>query len=183
MEIDYGPLAGLIGTWKGDKGLDVSPEPDGVEKTPYHEVIVFEAAGDVENYVVQRLAIVRYHQVVMHKSNGSVFHDQLGYWLWDRAAKTVMQTLTIPRGVCVTAGGTATGTAPGPIVLEVRAALGDRDWPVAQSPFMRDHASTVAFQHKLTLDGDRLAYAETTSLEIYGNARFAHTDANELVRS
>lgn len=183
MDIDYGPLAGLIGTWKGDKGLDVAPEPDGVEETPYYEVIVFEAAGDVENYVVQRLAIVRYHQVVMRKSNGEVFHDQLGYWLWDRASKTVIQTLTIPRGVCVTAGGTATGSAPGPIVLEVRAALGDRDWPVAQSPFMRDHASTVAFHHTLTLEGDRLRYAETTTLDIYGQPRFAHEDANELQRA
>ena len=183
MDIDYGPLAGLIGTWKGDKGLDVAPEPDGVEETPYYEVIVFEAAGGVENYVVQRLSIVRYHQVVMRKSTGEVFHDQVGYWLWDPASKTVMQTLTIPRGVCVTAGGTATGKAPGPIVLAVRAALGDRDWPVAQSPFMREHASTVAFRHELTLDGDRLAYAETTTLEIYGHRDFAHTDANELIRA
>ena len=26
---DYGPLKHLFGTWKGDKGIDVSPEPDG----------------------------------------------------------------------------------------------------------------------------------------------------------
>lgn len=181
MEIDYGPLAGLIGTWKGDKGLDVAPEPDGVERSPYYEILEFAAGGDVENYVQQRLAILRYHQVVMRKSNGEVFHDQVGYWLWDPASKTVMQTLTIPRGVSLTAGGTATGT--GPIVFEVRAALGDRDWPIAQSPFMRDHASSVAFEHRLTLDGDRLTYFETTTLEIYGQKRFAHTDENELVRA
>ena len=41
-EVDYGPLAGLIGTWKGDKGLDVSPEPDGKEENPFYETIVFE---------------------------------------------------------------------------------------------------------------------------------------------
>ena len=34
-DIDYGPLAGLIGVWKGDKGLDVAPEPDGTENNPY----------------------------------------------------------------------------------------------------------------------------------------------------
>ena len=27
-EVDYGPLALLLGTWEGDKGLDISPEPD-----------------------------------------------------------------------------------------------------------------------------------------------------------
>jgi len=31
MDIDYGPLAGLIGTWTGSKGLDIAPEPDGTE--------------------------------------------------------------------------------------------------------------------------------------------------------
>ncbi len=48
-EVDYGPLAGLIGVWKGDKGLDVAPEPDGSENNPYHETITFTAIGDVTN--------------------------------------------------------------------------------------------------------------------------------------
>ena len=43
--IDYGPLAALVGTWKGDKGVDVAPEPDGDERNPFYETIVFEAAG------------------------------------------------------------------------------------------------------------------------------------------
>lgn len=179
-DIDYGPLAGLIGTWKGDKGLDVSPEPDGPVESPYYETLECVAAGDVENYEQQKLAIVRYHQVVTRKSNDEVFHDQVGYFLWDAASQTVMQTVTIPRGVCVTAGGTATGD--GPIVLHVKAALGDADWGVAQSPMMRDNASTVAFEHEITLDGDTLRYAETTTLAIYGEGRFAHTDTNELTR-
>ena len=180
MDIDYGPLMGLVGSWRGDQGLDVAPEPKGTEETPYYETLECVAAGDVENYEEQKLAIVRYHQVVSRKRNDTVFHDQVGYWLWDANAQTVIQTLTIPRGVCVTAGGTATGQ--GPIVLEVRAALGDKDWPIAQSPFMRDHASTLAFQHQVTIDGDRLRYAETTTLKIYDQKHFAHTDANELVR-
>ena len=33
--IDYGPLALLIGTWEGDKGVDIAPEPDGTENNPY----------------------------------------------------------------------------------------------------------------------------------------------------
>jgi hypothetical protein len=181
MSIDYGPLTGLIGSWKGDKGLDVSPEPDGPVESPYYETLEFLAAGDVENYEEQKLAIVSYHQVVTRKSNDEVFHDQVGYWLWDAASQTVMQTVTIPRGVSLTAGGTATGQ--GPIVLRVEAALGDPDWSISQSPFMRDRASTLAFAHEVTLDGDRLSYAETTTLAIYDQKSFAHTDANELVRA
>ena len=35
-DIDYGPLAALIGTWEGDKGVDVAPEPDGTEEKLYY---------------------------------------------------------------------------------------------------------------------------------------------------
>lgn len=30
-EIDFGPLAGLIGSWMGEEGVDIAPEPDGKE--------------------------------------------------------------------------------------------------------------------------------------------------------
>ena len=103
--IDYGPLAALVGVWKGDKGLDLSPEPDGIERNPYYEVITFELAGDVTNAEEQTLSVVRYHQVVSRKSNDEVFHDQVGYWLWDPADNTIVENFTIPRGVAVVAGG------------------------------------------------------------------------------
>ncbi len=48
-DIDYGPLRQLIGTWTGRGGLDIAPEPDGTERNPYYETIVFEAGGDVTN--------------------------------------------------------------------------------------------------------------------------------------
>jgi len=34
-DVDYGPLAPLIGEWTGDSGMDVAPEPDGPEHSPY----------------------------------------------------------------------------------------------------------------------------------------------------
>ena len=182
-EIDYGPLAGLVGTWTGDKGMDISPEPDSTEENPYFETIVFEAAGEVKNAEEQVLAIVRYHQVVQRKSNGEVFHDEVGYWTWDATAKTLVHSLTIPRRVCVLAGGEHSGEADadGSVRLTVRATLGDDNWGVLQSPFMRDKARTVSFNHEITVRADRLSYSETTGLEIYGRS-FEHTDTNELVR-
>jgi hypothetical protein len=181
--IDYGPLAALVGEWRGDKGMDVSPEPDGTEENPYFETIRFEAAGDVTNAEEQVLAIVRYHQVVSRKSNGEVFHDQIGYWTWDPATRTVAQSLLIPRVVAVLAGGTFAGEASGPhIALVVRAAKGDPDWGIIESPFMRDRASTRTFEHRVEIDGDRMRYTEFTGLEIYGRS-FEHTDENELTRS
>ena len=67
------------------------------------------------------------------------------------------------------------------MTLRVSAKLGDDTWGVVQSPFMRDKARTVTFEHEITVKGDRLSYSETTGLEIYGRS-FDHTDTNELVR-
>jgi hypothetical protein len=182
-EVEYGPLAALIGAWEGDKGLDVAPEPDGSEDSPYYETIEFTPIGDVDNAESQALACVRYQQIVRRKSNDEVFHDQTGYWMWDARNGLVMQSIAIPRAVCVLAGGrhVETQQSDSPIRLAVAAKGGDPDWGIIESPFMRDNARTVEFRHDLLIDGDSLEYHETTVLDIYGR-RFEHTDTNELVR-
>lgn len=120
--INYGPLAALVGTWKGDKGVDRAPEPEGETRNPYYETIVFEAAGDVTNAEKQTLSIVSYHQVVTRKSHDKVFHDQLGYWLWDPEDNTLVESFIIPRGVAVIAG-------------------------IIQAPFMFKQANTTGLTH------------------------------------
>jgi len=180
--ISYGPLASLIGTWKGGKGMDIAPEPEGQEKNPFFETITFEAIGNVNNAEKQNLAALRYHQVVSRKSDNNVFHNETGYWMWDAEQGVIMQVFSIPRGVCLIAGGTFHEGAHGSqIVLEVRAAIDDPDWAIVQSPFMRDSARTLSFRHKISVRGDTLIYDETTVLDIYGN-RFDHTDENTLAR-
>ena len=180
-ETDYGPLSCLLGTWTGDSGEDVAPEPDGDENNPYFETLTFEAAGDVTNAEEQVLAVVRYHQAVSRISTGKVFHDQVGYWLWDSSSGQVMQTLTIPRGVTLLAGGRVT-ESNGRTTFRVRAREGSDDWGIVQSPFMQDKARTVEFRHDLTVEDDRLSYDETTVLRIYGKSRYLHTDRNVLHR-
>ena len=181
--IDYGPLAGLVGSWQGDKGMDIAPEPDGTEKNPYYETITFEAVGDVTNAEQQELAVLFYRQRVSRKSTGLVFHDECGYWMWDAETETVMHSLTIPRAVSVLAGGDYPGAKSNDtITLEVSAKIDDPDWQIIQSPFMRDNAKTIEFQHRIILRGDKLNYFETTILDIYGK-RFEHTDGNELKRA
>lgn len=177
--IDYGPLAVLIGAWRGDQGMDVAPEPDNDEYNPYFETLIFEAAGDVTNAEEQILSVVRYHQEVSRISTGKVFHDQVGYWLWDPATQQVMQTLAIPRGVTLLAGGTAKVKGK-TTVLHVKA--GDDDWQIIQSPFMQEKARTLSFNHVMKIEGDRLFYQETTLLDIYGKRNYEHTDQNTLKR-
>lgn len=179
--VDYGPLAGLVGVWKGDSGLDIAPEPDDDERNPYYETITFEAAGDVTNAEEQVLAIVRYHQSVSRKSNDEVFHDQIGYWLWDASTGTVVQTLTIPRAVTLLAGGIPEQDGDS-VVLSVKAVAGDADFGILQAPFMLSKAQTTAYRHTLTLSGDSLSYNQVTVLEIYGKHDYQHTDENTLTR-
>ena len=180
--VDYGPLAGLIGTWEGGKGVDIAPEPDGAENNPYYETIVFSAIGDVDNAESQVIAALHYRQIVRRKSTDKVFHDETGYWMWDAEARVIMHSLTIPRAVSVLAGGTHDGRQDqdGSVVLEVSANIDHKDWQIIQSPFMRDNARTTAFHHRITVRDGLLSYSETTTIKIYGRV-FEHTDENELV--
>ncbi len=182
QEVDYGPLKALIGVWKGDKGLDVAPEPDGAENNPYYETIIFTAVGDVSNAETQVLSVVRYHQVVQRVSNNKVFHDQTGYWMWDPKAETVMHSLVIPRAVCVLAGGEYKGQkdAEGNVVLDVSAKMNDENWGIIQSPFMKKNACTTEFRQQMTISNEALSYAQTIVVEIYGKT-FEHTDQNKLI--
>lgn len=182
--VDYGPLKDLIGVWKGDDGVDVAPEPDGAETNPYFETITFSAVGGVTNAEMQNLAAVHYHQIVQRKSDGEVFHNETGYWMWDREAKTVMHSLVIPRAVCLLAGGKYSGEkdAEGRTIIEVTAKIDDDSWKIIQSPFMKENASTKEFRHKIIVGNGKLSYSETTMVDIYGKL-FEHTDQNELVLS
>ncbi len=183
QDIDYGPLTPLIGSWQGDKGTDIAPDPEGSETNPFYETIVFEPIGDVTNAESQILVALHYRQIVRRKSNDQVFHDQTGYWMWDAGNGTLMQSLTIPRAVCVLAGGRHGGSidADGNVTLEVAAAIDNAQWGIVQSPFMQDNARTMAFNHRIIVGDGRLSYAETTLVDIYGKP-FEHTDENELVR-
>ena len=182
--VNYGPLAALIGTWRGDKGVDRAPEPDGEERNPYYETIVFEAAGDVTNAEQQTLSVVRYHQEVRRKSNDKVFHDQVGYWLWDPADDTIVETFTIPRGVAVVAGGKLGLPADlaQELVFEVAADASSPQFGIVQAPFMFKQAKTTAFSHSITVLGDEMRYTESTILDIYDKTAYDHKDVNTLRR-
>ncbi|MDP6426519.1 MAG: heme-binding beta-barrel domain-containing protein [Rhodospirillales bacterium] len=181
-DIDYGPLRDLIGVWEGSDGVDVAPEPDGAETNPYYETITYSAVGNVTNAETQNLSTVHYHQIVRRKSDGEVFHNETGYWMWDSEAETVMHSLAIPRAVCVLAGGKYSGEkdADGRAVINVAAGIDDRSWKIIQSPFMLDRARTKEFRQQVVVGNGRLSYSETTIVDIYGEV-FEHTDQNELV--
>ena len=177
---DYGPLELLFGTWKGDKGINLSPEPSQDEIIPYYETIEFERAGDVDNADTQVLAIARYHRSVRKKETDETFHDQVGYWLWDKENQIIMHSFTIPRGMAILAGGMFESVQDKytQATFKVATKLGE-DEGLAQSPFLLDNAKTTAFTQELTVNETELSYSESTVLEIYGRG-MDHTDVNTL---
>ncbi len=179
--VDYGPLARLLGRWVGDKGLDNAPDANAnPDRTAFTDELVFVPSGPAENAEEQEVVSVRYHHVVRKLENGRIFHDQIGHWIYEKATGTVMHSLSIPRGVCLLAGGMYM-EEDGRAIFEVEAQAGNSDFGIVQSRFMLEKATTKAFKMRLTVKGDVLEYREVTSLHIYGKD-FEHTDESSLTR-
>ena len=179
--VDYGPLAQLIGKWVGNKGLDNAPDANAnPDKTPFTDEMVFTAAGPAENAEEQNLVSIKYHHVVRKLENGHVFHDQIGHWIYEKSTNTIMHSLTIPRAVCLLAGGQYQENN-GTSIFNVEATAGSQTFGIVQSPFMLEKAKTKAFKMNLSVKNNELNYHEVTSLHIYGKD-FEHTDESTLYR-
>jgi len=176
----FGPLYSLIGVWKGDKGMDLSPEKEGNEMSPYFETVTIEPIGDATNAGEQTLAVLSYTQIVNRKSTGLVFHHQIGYWYFEKSTGDVFYSLMIPRAVAVLAKGRPV-IGPHSVTFDLAAAAGDKNYGILESTFMTAKASTKKFSMQAKVEGDTLAYKMNTELHIYGRD-FAHTDENTLTR-
>ena len=125
-----------------------------------------------------------HYQLEVHRNrDGKLIHHQTGYWIWELETSLIMHCFTIPRAVSVVAGGSYRQGDDGSITFEVSAGFRNSDWPIIQSPFMRDHALTTDFRQTLVLSADSLSYQQTTLVDIYDFQRFEHTDENELRRA
>ena len=179
--VDYGPLAQLIGKWSGNVGLDIAPDADAnPDESPFTNVITFTVAGAAGNAEEQKLVAVKYHHVVRRADNGHIFHDQIGHWIYEPSSQVIMHSLTIPRGVCLLAGGTFKQTNDESI-FDVKATAGSDSYGIVQSPFMLKKAKTNAFHMQMAVKHDELSYREVTSLHIYGKD-FEHIDTSTLQR-
>ena len=179
--IDYGPLAQLIGKWIGCEGVDNAPDAQAnPDISKFSDEIVFTVAGSSENAEEQALVAVKYHHVVRKNENGKIFHDQIGHWLYEPSTGSIMHSLTIPRAVCVLAGGQYQHNGDESI-FEVAAVAGSDTFGILQSPFMLEKATTKAFKMKLCVKGNELNYRQVTSLHIYGKD-FEHIDKSTLRR-
>ena len=94
---NLGPLTPLAGIWEGLRGLDTHPAAEGTEDNVYLERIELQPI-DAQTNGPQMYYGLRYHTRIVKPNDVETFHDQVGYWLWEPATSTIVQTLAIPRG-------------------------------------------------------------------------------------
>lgn len=179
---DLGPLRRLVGTFEGNIGDDIAPSDDrGTENNKYREVMTFTHILPAVNHE-QTLHTLRYHQQAFRHGEEFPFHDQVGYWHWDAAAKQVMQSLTIPRGMATLAGGHA---SQGDDSIHLKAELGSKTFGICSNPFLDKEFQTVGYEIKLAFhNADSFTYEQVTRIQIKGQPKvFEHRDKNTLRRT
>ena len=187
---NLGPLRPLAGVWASAQGSDDHPTGEGSEM----DGTVIE--GGLRNVFVEHYDLqpidpqtngpqvfygLRYHIHIVKPGEVETFHDQVGYWLWEPATNTVIQSLAIPRGQVALATGTA---APDAKEFEVRAALGSESNGIVSVAFINAAFRTLSFRIRVSVhDNDTWSYEEDTVLQLPDRpAPFHHIDRNTLTR-
>ena len=172
---NLGPLRPMAGVWEG-RGRDEHPDAEGREDDAFVERIELQPI-DPQLNGPQLFYGLRYHAHIVKPGEVETFHDQVGYWLWEPATKTVIQMLAIPRAQVALATGFA---EPGAREFEVIA--GERG--ICSGVFLEQAFRTVEFRIRVTIGpGDSWSYDEDTVLQVRGRAElFHHRDRNTLTR-
>jgi hypothetical protein len=178
---EFGPLAGLAGTWEGDQGLDVAFQHSKGEigETPFRERAVFNPFGPVDNGS-QALYGLDYRMSAWRDGEEDPFHTEVGYWLWDAADGQVMRCFMVPRGSTILAGG---ATTPDAKTFTLQAEVGSETYGILSNTYLARAARTVMYQANITVDGDSFSYRQVTTIE-HGrlDEPLEHVDSNTLRR-
>ncbi|MBN21478.1 MAG: FABP family protein [Bdellovibrionaceae bacterium] len=181
---NYGPLAFFIGKWSSEKwtGENRAPDPDRlVENTSFRQEMNFEPIGDVENHE-QKLFALRYSTKAWEEGEDeSPFHEEVGYFIWDKENKQVLKSFVIPRGITVNAGGT---TEPDSKEFAVSAVLGSETYGLSSNLFLDKEFKSLRYDTQFKqIDKNTFSYDENTQIKIKGQDEiFHHTEKNTLKR-
>jgi hypothetical protein len=177
---NLGPLTGLAGVWQGTTGVDVHPVVEGTETDAYVERYELQPI-DPQTNGPQYYYGLRYHVHITKPGEVETFHDQVGYWLWEPATGTVVQTIAIPRAQVALLSGPATADATD---FELTATLGDETFGICSNPFLARNFRTVEVRVHVSVHPDGTwTYDEDTVLQIPGRDElFHHTDTHTLTK-
>jgi hypothetical protein len=175
----WGPLAGLIGTWAGDQGLDVSfhNQEGKIGETPYREETSFHPFGPVDNGR-QCLYGLDYRTAAWRAGGDSPFHTEVGYWMWDEAESQLVRCFVFLRASAVIAGGTV---SPTDTKFRLEAELGSNTYGILSNRYLDQVARTTRFDVTVSIEGDHYSYDQTTVVEHQRTREVVlHTDKNTL---
>lgn len=177
---NLGPLARLAGVWEGLKGVDINPKADGPEQRDYLERIEMQPIDPQANGP-QLFYGLRYHVHINTPEEDITFHDQVGYWLWEKETGLIIQTLAIPRGQIAMAAGHA---EPGARRLIVEAKRGQTDYGICSTSFLEHAFRTDSYRLEVDFHNDgSWTYVSDTTLMVKGRDEpFLHRDRNRLVK-
>ena len=175
---NLGPLTALAGSWTSIDGLDVNPKPAGPQEDPFVEQVEFQPM-DAQTSGPQLFYGLRYHTHIVKPGEVETFHDQVGYWLWEPATGTLIQTLSIPRGQTAMAVGKAAADAK---TFRLEAVRGSETNGILSNPFLEYAFKTLSYTITVSIHPDGTwSYEQDTVLIIPGQAEpFHHTDRNRL---
>ena len=182
---DYGPLQFYIGTWVSDRwtGENRAPDPDrNVENTKFRQETTFVPIGQVDNHE-QHLFALRYSTKAWEEGeDDDPFHEEVGYFIWDKDSQQVLKSFIVPRGIAVNAGGTATPDAK---EISVSAEVGSETYGISSNQFLDREFKSVRYDVTFKqLDQNTFSYDENTQIKIKGRDElFHHTERNTMKRS
>ncbi|MFO1037751.1 MAG: heme-binding beta-barrel domain-containing protein [Geminicoccaceae bacterium] len=173
-----GPLRALAGIFEGTKSLDVNPGPDGTRRQAFVERIELQPI-DPQTNGPQLFYGLCYLTRIVKPGEVETYHHQTGHWLWEPTTGTVIQTISIPRGLTALALGKTTADATRFALSAVR---GSTVNGICANPFLDEAFRTESLKIAITVNPDgSWAYEEDSVLRVEGlDEPFHHTDANLL---
>lgn len=181
---NYGPIGFLIGSWRSKSwtGENRAPDPDRkVENTKFRQEMEFVPAGLVENHE-QSLYVLRYSTKAWEEGNDEdPFHEEVGYFIWDKENQQVLKSFIVPRGIAVNAGGTASEDAK---KFRLEAKLGSPTYGICSNLFLDEEFPSESYTVTFTQHSENsFSYDENTIIRIKGQEKlFHHTEKNTLER-
>ncbi|MCL4448438.1 MAG: heme-binding beta-barrel domain-containing protein [Actinobacteria bacterium] len=177
---NLGPLQPMAGIWEGLNGEDVHPFVDGDKTDTFVERYELQPI-DPQTNGPQLFYGLRYHTHIVKPGEVETFHDQVGYWLFEPGANTVIHTLTIPRGMITMASGIA---KPDSTSFNLTAIQGAETYGICSNRFLQDVFRTVEFHITVTINPNGTwSYEEDTVIKVRGrNEPVHHTDRNTLTK-
>ncbi len=144
-------------------------------------LVTFSAFGSVDNGA-QCLYGLDYRMAAwrLTELGQDPFHTEVGYWLYDSAARQIMRCFMVPRGTMLIAGGACEPEARS---FELTSELGSTTYGILENQYLTQHASTVSYAATITIGDDEWSYEEDSVLKMAGRDELLHhTDRNRLAR-